>query len=1143
MKLQLSVIACGSVVAHSTRQLKLRLLEMAVVLLTIAMPAFVRGGILWDACDSHYWSGETWGSDIVADYGSFAGRTALRCSVTNSDSAWALVRTQGFPLENWNHPTTSVWIDVYISGASGAKLKLEIRGTNFDPIVASVISSTLLPNQWQTVKWALPGGTDLSQVGFLSLVIDNISGLKPTAYIDNLRLVGESVRTWDTMDIGRDWEYHDNFYNWSGVAPTSFPGLEPTTTHEGAPTSPTASVFLQWDFSNGVNPSLSNATVETRSLDDRKDWRGITRVSADIMTSDTNIPISILFFDDNGLTNPIDRRGFGVPTRMPQVANTWHRRTWDVPWPDWFIPTNIDAISFIANDIDKHQQGTLYIDNITLYSNEALAVSTGLVYMFENFNDNPVQFTDFSGNWGEIIGESITTHFYEAHSVDTGASLRVDYAFGTNDYTGIFFSLWGHSDWKSNSVDFTDFFGALQEPNRDIDQIQFWTRGSGLTTNSHNVKIELKDGRDQFSFTALRYFSVEDHNTNWSRIVLDANVTNESFWSYNQWPPDPTRMKFLVFVLEKSFNNSTGTLYIDSIQLVDADDAPLDLSTATDDQFLDLVERRTFMYFLDWYDWHTGQVRDRSSFPDLFTVAGTGFGLSALVVGTERGWIDRTLAISMVSNTLRKTSDGQFSETNGHRGFFYHFLDSDGARKGDSELSSVDTALLLAGILTVREYFHDVPEIVTLASQIYARVEWDWMYDPGTGRIFHAWKPEYTNTYQIPAPGGGFFSTFTSGAPLQWDYSTDETMLLNLFAIGSHTHPVPPESFYSWVRVLGAYTNSEPSLQFIQSASGSLFTYFFAHLWIDFARLGRDGHPTTPVNWWSNSVIATLANYRYAVDHSDDASCDGDNSFLTYSSNSWGITASDGPYETDAYRGYGVVSALDSTNDGTVAIYGAGSSIMFDPIDSIRALRNYFGGTDGWRYRFGFGDAYNLDPPACPSLPWYNHVVFAIDQGPMLLAIENHRSCLLWHVFGSNRAVRAAIYRVFPRADYDQDGMADPWEIDNHLDPNDPSDAAQDADGDGLSNWAEYVADTHPADSNSFMTVTSLTVSNQLIRRISVPCSTNRDYAIAYTTNLVVDMWTTLGTNVACAGNMITVEDAAQDASCRFYRLVAKLKP
>lgn len=579
----------------------------------------------------------------------------------------------------------------------------------------------------------------------------------------------------------------------------------------------------------------------------------------------------------------------------------------------------------------------------------------------------------------------------------------------------------GNSEFGQTQVlDFTDIYGELSGDSKDLEQITFWVKGSGVTNQVHNLKVELKDNRNDFEYTAIRYIPIDDSDPTWRKVVLDADVTNSDFWSYNLHAPDPTAMKFLVFVVESSFNESSGTFYIDNIQFVDADDSEFSLGEHTDDEFLDLIGQKTFQYFLDWFDPESCQWHDRSTFPDLYSIASSGFGITALVIGDSRGWIDSPLAKERVKCAMENLVSGQsptdtpsdLNDRNGFKGFFVHFLDKDGTRKDEgSELSPVDTAILIFGVLAAREYYIDDPEIVDLADTIYRRVEWEFMLDRETNLFFLAYRPECGEGFAVPAPEGGCFSSRTDDSPLHWDYSTDELMLINTLAIGSPTHPVEPDVFYAWQRTSGEYGGHN----MIHSFFGSLFTYSFSHLFIDYETLGKDNHPdpSLRVDWLENSVQAAMANRQFAIDHQDSTRGDGDDDYTTYGPNSWGLTAADGP--CGEYHSYGALpAALPPTHDGTIAPYGAGMALSFTPSESLDALKNFFSNTDLWRYRFGFGDAFNLDPPIC-ALHWYehNHALFGIDQGPLLLAIENYRSGLIWDIVGRNSDVRYALNALF----------------------------------------------------------------------------------------------------------------------------------
>jgi len=659
------------------------------------------------------------------------------------------------------------------------------------------------------------------------------------------------------------------------------------------------------------------------------------------------------------------------------------------------------------------------------YHNCPIEFTGGLNYIFNNFNSKNVWFNDFCGNWGKLNGEFIESTFSTTvHYGTQGASLKMAYNLPeTGSYTGIWESL----DYPEYCLNFNDIYGSLEEGAKDFDLLIFWVRGSGISNNQHIIKLELKDNRskdERHSYTAYKYISIDDKDTEWKPIVLDADVTNSKFWSYNQHPPDPTKMKEMVFVVESAYNGTSGTFYIDNISFVDEDDVPFVITD--NDSFLEFINKRTFKYFLDWAEPKSGLILDRSTFPDLISISATGFGLTALCIGAERGWISKTDAynktlkiIKTCNNITEKQSKDPYNY--GKWGFFYHFLDpgTGGAtpkRKGDSELSTIDTALLVCGVLTAGEYFGE--EIKTEADKLYRSVLWDkflytkekadnkgWpWYGTYSNQFFSAWKPG--NEYATSSYGdeGGRFTNRSfdrPDEPFVWDYSTDEVMLLCLLGIASPTHPVGTNTFYAWNRQWGTYS----SYSLIQSHPGSLFTYSFAHCWLKLKDLGSDNHPIIPINWWENSVNAAGANWQYSKDKNYEA---------------WGLTACEGPDilypPEELYHAYGAPPSAELKDDGTIAPYGAGSSIAFRPDESISALKHYFQNTDLWRYLFGFGDAYNPSNATVTTNyngSWYNHIYFGIDQGPMLIMIENYRSGLIWKYFMQNEWIRDGLLKIF----------------------------------------------------------------------------------------------------------------------------------
>jgi hypothetical protein len=396
---------------------------------------------------------------------------------------------------------------------------------------------------------------------------------------------------------------------------------------------------------------------------------------------------------------------------------------------------------------------------------------------------------------------------------------------------------------------------------------------------------------------------------------------------------------------------------------------------AADDALLEDLSRRSFMFFWEQADPATGIVRDRArtngspvdgSARDVGSIASTGFGLSGLCIAAERGWVPRTDAIGRARTTLRF-----FAERIPHEhGWFFHFVNiHTGAREWSSELSSIDTALLLAGVLTVRQCFSGDAEIPRLADAIYRRVDFAWMLNGDPLLLSHGWKPE-----------SGFLTS-------RWDHYC-ELMILYVLGIRSPTHPIPAESWRTWRR---------PTIAFEQysyvGGPPPLFVHQYAHAWIDFR--GRREHEGAPIDWWQNSVTATLAHKAFVLSLAKE--------FPGYSENLWGITASDSQKGYVAWGG----PPRDKQIDGTVVPCASAGSLMFAPeitLPVIREMRTKFGDTIYGRY--GFADAFH------PTSGWVNPDVIGIDLGITLLSAENLRSGQVWKWFMQNREITDAISRV-----------------------------------------------------------------------------------------------------------------------------------
>ncbi len=385
-------------------------------------------------------------------------------------------------------------------------------------------------------------------------------------------------------------------------------------------------------------------------------------------------------------------------------------------------------------------------------------------------------------------------------------------------------------------------------------------------------------------------------------------------------------------------------------------------SVLSDEDLINLIEKKSFNYFWNEANPENGLVRDKAfnfkaGGDPVASIAAVGFALTAYPIGVERGWITRKEAYD---RTLKTLNFFLYKLDNVH-GFFFHFVSMEnGKRVWNSEISSIDTALFLAGALFAGNYFKGT-EVESLANQIYQRVDFPWMLNGGK-TLSMGWKPE-----------GGFLK-------MKWD-SYNENMILYFLAIGSPTFPIPADSWRAVTRKIKSYGS------YVLIASPPLFTHQYSHCWIDFRGI-TDGH----ANYFKNSMMATLVNRAFCLDQRD--------KYKTYSENVWGLTASDGP---GGYIAYGSGPG-DAVHDGTVAPTAAISSIVFTPELSISVARELYERHKELLWgRYGFADAFNLD------VNWKSLYVIGIDAGPMLLMIENYRTGFVWKQFMQITAIQKAI--------------------------------------------------------------------------------------------------------------------------------------
>lgn len=448
-----------------------------------------------------------------------------------------------------------------------------------------------------------------------------------------------------------------------------------------------------------------------------------------------------------------------------------------------------------------------------------------------------------------------------------------------------------------------------------------------------------------------------------------------------------------------------------------------------DDRLLEEVQRASFWYLWNACDPQTGMVYDRSS-AKIVSVAGVGFQLAAIPAAVQRGWISQDAGRERSQRILRALES---CPTNRKAGLFYHFLEGPTAAPVNSDaVSTIDSALLFAGMIVAGEHFGG--ETRERAERLFAAADWSFfvLHHPRPnepylkGFISLGWKPD---NFADPTGAGKLL-------PYAWADAADEQRLVCFLAAAAPNpaHRVDPSIYYRLRRMLGEHENSGIHVWF--PWSGALFTHFFAHCFIDYAHMGPD-HPAdhgalhrSRVDWWENA--------RRGVELHRIKARQNPLGLPTFGEHAWGLTAS------DCASGYCVPGIFprrislpdqipqfdfadftpkDDFGDGTIAPYGAGCAIMFNPAASVAALRHYRSlktpdgrllvwkdpGNSGETGEYGFRDAFNL---GTGGGGWVAPDCVAIDQGPMVLAVENARSGLIWTLFHRSQVVQDAMQRL-----------------------------------------------------------------------------------------------------------------------------------
>jgi hypothetical protein len=402
-------------------------------------------------------------------------------------------------------------------------------------------------------------------------------------------------------------------------------------------------------------------------------------------------------------------------------------------------------------------------------------------------------------------------------------------------------------------------------------------------------------------------------------------------------------------------------------------------------EHLQTLQRNTFRYFWKETNPKNGLIPDNTSgdgFPA--SIAGVGFALASYSVAVERSFVSRAQAVERTLATLRffwESPHGAMPDATGHRGFFYHFLDvTSGRRAWKCELSTIDTAILVAGALTAAAYFDRATrkerEVRRLADSLYRRVDWRWAQNGGA-TLSHGWTPE-----------AGFLRD-------RWE-GYNEALILYVLGLGSPTYPLPRKSYlawtstYRWKKLYGH--------EFLYG--GPLFIHQLSHVWIDFRGIQDAFMRQKAIDYFENSRRATYVNQQYSIRNPKD--------FRGYGEHAWGITASNGPGPTTRrirgvtrrFLGYVARAVPYGPDDGTLAPWAVAASLPFAPGIVLPTLAHCSKSYAHMENEYGLVCSFN---PTFPNHDtggsgWISKDHFALDQGPVLLMIENYRSGLIWRL-------------------------------------------------------------------------------------------------------------------------------------------------
>ena len=415
-----------------------------------------------------------------------------------------------------------------------------------------------------------------------------------------------------------------------------------------------------------------------------------------------------------------------------------------------------------------------------------------------------------------------------------------------------------------------------------------------------------------------------------------------------------------------------------------ADELAIVNPQGTDKEMLCVLQAETFKYFVNEVNLETGLIADKTQPGSPSSIAAVGLGLSSYIAAVERGLMPRADAIARtlsVLNFLYSSRQGTETDATGYKGFYYHFIDmSTGKRACDCELSTIDTAILMAGILTARHYFTaetaDETQIRGLADELYLRVDWQWALN-GRKSICQGWTPE-----------SGFLSYY-------WDNGYSEAILLYVLALGSPTFPIDADGYKQWTSTFAWKEMYDMECIY----AGPLFIHQMSHIWIDFRNIYDDLNRKVGIDYFENSRRATQVQQRYAIDNPK--------GFAHYGKYGWGFTASDGPGPCTrvvdgvkrVFYDYTARGVPFGPDDGTISPWAVVASLPFDPELVLKTIRHAIEKLDLKKHSdYGFDASFNPTFPHKGANPngWISPWQFGLNQGPIVIMIENFNSGLIW---------------------------------------------------------------------------------------------------------------------------------------------------